>query len=704
MIEDSIYFAHDELVFALESLVRRTELGVATPLSILPTPPHFNDRAPLVYFMERQAARVDVEIELVNSPAVDMSACIRDVGPALIEVPGDEHRWIAILGSRRDKVQVLTTSLELTWVKTSELAEKIVAGQRAPIEEEIGSFLAHSGLPKKALEKATRGMTNSCLREVIIEGIWMVRTPPSRSFRVQLKKSGLMRRAVWLAIAQLCLSILMLSSWWIIGSMSLGGQASLGWILAWVLSLVGVVALRAHVQWQQSEIVLRFGGLLRRRLLTGALSLDANTTKRDGVGRLLGFVLECEDLERNATSGVLLVALSVIDVLPAALILWLGAASILHGIMFPLWLVAFALTTRSLYKLRSGWTRERLQITQSMTDALLGHRTRLAQLPRERHHLLEDHELARYCQTSSRLDHSRIILRQILARGWLVAAMGALAPAVWMGADTSSLAISIGGVLYAYAGFERMSMGLEATVGAYDSWSRVKTVFDAPENISHLDISGTHDSSQQSDETLPIMETSNLTFRYPNRSEPVFSQVRMALHQGDRVLLCGPSGSGKSTFAALLAAQHRQSEGIVLLNGLDLSTVGTQRWRRRVAFVPQFHENHILAESLQFNLLMARQWPPRLGDFRDAYEICQELGLEPLLDAMPAGLSQMVGDMGWNLSHGEKSRVFLARALLQDPEILILDESLAALDPELMEQVARAVVRRSRTLIVIAHP
>ena len=71
---------------------------------------------------------------------------------------------------------------------------------------------------------------------------------------------------------------------------------------------------------------------------------------------------------------------------------------------------------------------------------------------------------------------------------------------------------------------------------------------------------------------------------------------------------------------------------------------------------------------------------------------------------MPAGMAQVVGDTGWNLSHGERSRLFLARALLQEPDVLILDESLAALDPELLDQVSRAVLDRSRTMVVIAHP
>jgi len=75
-----------------------------------------------------------------------------------------------------------------------------------------------------------------------------------------------------------------------------------------------------------------------------------------------------------------------------------------------------------------------------------------------------------------------------------------------------------------------------------------------------------------------------------------------------------------------------------------------------------------------------------------------------LLGRMPGGLDQIVGDTGWRLSHGERSRIFLARALLQDADVVLLDESLAALDPENLRQCLECVMRRARSLIVIAHP
>ena len=87
-----------------------------------------------------------------------------------------------------------------------------------------------------------------------------------------------------------------------------------------------------------------------------------------------------------------------------------------------------------------------------------------------------------------------------------------------------------------------------------------------------------------------------------------------------------------------------------------------------------------------------------------AWELCEELGLGPLLRRMPAGIHQMVGGSGWQLSHGERSRLFIARALLQQPEVVILDESFGALDPETMNRAVQCVLRRVETVVVGAHP
>ncbi|MBV8732262.1 MAG: ATP-binding cassette domain-containing protein, partial [Acidobacteriia bacterium] len=117
-----------------------------------------------------------------------------------------------------------------------------------------------------------------------------------------------------------------------------------------------------------------------------------------------------------------------------------------------------------------------------------------------------------------------------------------------------------------------------------------------------------------------------------------------------------------------------------------------------------FHENHILTGTFAFNLLLGRPGWTEPSDFEEAESICRELGLGSLLEKMPAGMLQMVGESGWQLSHGEASRLYIARALLQGSDVLIFDESFAALDPENLRTAVNCVLDRAPALLVIAHP
>ena len=111
----------------------------------------------------------------------------------------------------------------------------------------------------------------------------------------------------------------------------------------------------------------------------------------------------------------------------------------------------------------------------------------------------------------------------------------------------------------------------------------------------------------------------------------------------------------------------------------------------------------MLTSTFAFNLLMGRRWPPTEEDVKEADVVCRNLHLGDLLDRMPAGMLQMVGETGWQLSHGERSRLYMARALLQGADLVILDESFAALDPETLRQCLRYALDYSATLLVIAH-
>ena len=178
----------------------------------------------------------------------------------------------------------------------------------------------------------------------------------------------------------------------------------------------------------------------------------------------------------------------------------------------------------------------------------------------------------------------------------------------------------------------------------------------------------------------------------------------MSINTGDRLLLEGPSGGGKSTLAAILSGLRNPESGSLLLWGFDRQIMGAEEWRRNVVMAPQFQENHVFNETFAFNLLMGRRWPPRNEDLQEAELICRELGLGELLDRMPSGFQQMLGESGWQISHGERSRMFIARTLLQNADLVVLDESFGALDPENLNRSLKCVLNRAPTLVVIAHP
>jgi ATP-binding cassette subfamily B protein len=118
---------------------------------------------------------------------------------------------------------------------------------------------------------------------------------------------------------------------------------------------------------------------------------------------------------------------------------------------------------------------------------------------------------------------------------------------------------------------------------------------------------------------------------------------------------------------------------------------------------PQFHENHLVTGPLAFNLLLGRSGSLGDADLHEAEAVCEELGLGDLLRRMPAGIMQQVGEGGWQLSHGERSRVYVARALLQEANVVVLDEGFAALDAVNLRRAIDCVDRRANAVLAIAH-
>jgi ATP-binding cassette subfamily B protein len=543
------------------------------------------------------------------------------------------------------------------------------------------------------------------LRELLagrrVGPFWLLRAGQAARPAAEVRAAGLPR---WLAAvvgAHVAALGLFTLSWWLLGWMTLRGRFDPGWLAAWLLLLLTAIPFRLLGSYAAGILSLRCGILLKRRLLLGALSLERDEVRHLGAGQILGCVLESEAVPALALAGGFLALTAGIQLILAGVVLGAGAGSgLLLALLVATALAAGGLTLRFYRRLRE-WTAQRLDMTHDLIERMAGHRTRLAQEARAFWNDGEDAALAHYLTTSARLDRQAVLLQVLVPRGWLLLSLLALAPGFLAATTTTeALAVSVGGVLLAYNAFHRLAESLERLAAAALAWQRVRPFWDAagrPDPAGQPVVTGMPTSGL-------LLDARDLVFRYPDRPEPVLRGLSLRIGGGERLLLEGASGGGKSTLASLLAGARRPSAGLLLLDGLDLPTVGADGWRRRVALTPQFSDNHVLMGTFAFNALMGRGWPPRQKDLDDVERICRALDLGALLDRMPAGIHQVVGETGWQLSHGEKSRLYLARALLQGADFLLLDESFAALDPQTLRRTLAFALAQAPALLVIAHP
>ncbi len=670
---------------------------------------------------ERIAATAEecgLEVELLETPYADADALLERAAPALIgiESASGEVRLVALLrGGRRPRV--LTPDGSTQRADLRQLRELWCEPHERTLDPIVAPVLDAADLQGRARERARRALVAAHLGAVPVSAAWMLRAPPGRPFADAARRAGLLRLALFVAITGFAASFLGLVSWIPFGRGILSGSFEPAWFLAWALLVLLVLPLRWFEGWLQSVFGVRFGVLLRRRLMAGATRLDPAAVRGEGAGALLGRVLDSEALEGLLLGGGFVLVGAVIDVSLALWVLSHSPASTLSLVLFVLWIgTALGLGVFHLRRSRDQ-ADARLALTHDLVERMQGQRTRVVQEPEERWHLREDALLDGYLARSRALDRTTLVVLCLVSGGWVVAGLAALVPAFTAGsAGALTLALGIGALLLGQQALARLCGGIVQLSACAVAWRQVRPVYRA---AAQAESAGLPRSALRpaadgpARESAPLVVARDLWFRHAGREQTALEAVDAVISRTDRVLLEGPSGGGKSTLVSLLSGWREPSTGSLLLNGLDRASQGAVRWRRHVAAAPQFHENHVFTGTLGFNLLLAA--PPQAASpvggvpagvraEQRALEVCRELGLGPLIERMPSGLRQMVGETGWQLSHGEKSRLFIARALLADASLVILDESLAALDPETAADVLECVRRRAPALLVVAHP
>jgi len=197
----------------------------------------------------------------------------------------------------------------------------------------------------------------------------------------------------------------------------------------------------------------------------------------------------------------------------------------------------------------------------------------------------------------------------------------------------------------------------------------------------------------------PTLVVHELSVTYRGHDTPALAPLEVTIGPGEHVAVLGPSGAGKSTFVAALLGFVEPTTGSLRADGVDVATIEPSDWRRTVSWVPQ--RPHLFTGTISDNL--------RVGDpHADAAalaRVCEMTGLAELIAQLPAGLATQVGEGGLSLSAGERQRIALARVVLRDAPIVVLDEPGAHLDTETEKSIgqALAVWFKGRTVIVAAH-
>jgi len=194
------------------------------------------------------------------------------------------------------------------------------------------------------------------------------------------------------------------------------------------------------------------------------------------------------------------------------------------------------------------------------------------------------------------------------------------------------------------------------------------------------------------------VEFRNLSFSY-NDKEQVLDGFSLAIRPGETLAIVGPTGAGKSSIAKLIARFYEFQSGALLINGTDIRSLDLDEYRRRIGYVPQdpFLFTGTVAENIRYGR-------PEASDEEVAFA-ASHLGRGDWLDDLPNGLSTSVGERGSSISFGQRQLIALARVLLKDPDLFILDEATASVDPFTEAQIQEGLdaVMKGRTAVVIAH-
>jgi len=294
--------------------------------------------------------------------------------------------------------------------------------------------------------------------------------------------------------------------------------------------------------------------------------------------------------------------------------------------------------------------------------------------------------------------------RAIFAVFIITLLFGALFFIIWEGANMVSSGSITAGQLVAFVSYTAIIGGAIAGLGNF--YTELLGAVGATERVREIlkmDSETTQSKDQSSESNFEVHGNiifENVHFNYPTREDvPVLQGVNLEVRPGEKVALVGASGAGKSTIVQLLLRFYQLKSGSITLDGKDLYNYPLHGYRSHIAIVPQ--EVMLFGGTIRENILYGK---PSASE-EELINAAKLSNSWEFIQSFPEGLETIVGERGVKLSGGQRQRIAIARAILKDPAILILDEATSSLDAnsEKVVQEALNILMEGRTSIIIAH-
>jgi ABC transporter fused permease/ATP-binding protein len=481
-----------------------------------------------------------------------------------------------------------------------------------------------------------------------------------------------------------------------------GSQA---WLDRIILLLVAVFAAHAALVWIRhylmswlgERVVTDLRGLVVARILELDLSWFHERRTGELVGRLSGDVTVIESVVGTELSMALRNAVQLVGGLVLLTIVSWQLTLVMLAVVPPL-VVGTAYFGRHIRRMSSE-VQDRLAEASGRVQESFGAIQTVQAFVRE------THEAADYRQRVERVFQQVLSLARWRAGFMAVvstAGYAAVAAILYIGGRRVIAGELSAGDLTAFILYTAMIAA--ALGGLVGLWGALQRAAGATERLFAIIDTRPAIASPVAPRPLPAgggaVAFEAVRFAYPSRpDQPVLRDVSLTVEPGQTVALVGPSGAGKSTLVALLLRFHDVVAGAVRFEGIDVRELALAELRRAMALVAQ--EPVLLSGTIRDNIAFAR---PE-ASMAEVERAARDAHADGFIARFPAGYDTLVGERGVKLSGGQKQRIAIARAILADPRVLVLDEATSSLDAESEALVQDALTRlmRGRTTLVIAH-